>query len=49
MRLRLDLDTDPAGAGRRARWWAVVLGFLAVLGIEITFLATVAVLLIARL
>lgn len=35
MRLQFDLDTDPLGIGRRARWWAILLVLTVVIIFEL--------------
>ena len=38
MRFDFHLDTDPDGTGKRSRWWALVLGWSAVILAEVVVL-----------
>lgn len=42
MRLDFHLDTDPAGTGRRARWWALMLAWATLILAELSLLGLIA-------
>jgi hypothetical protein len=48
VRLDVHLDTDPGGAGGRARWWAVVLAFAVVILAEAVVLTVLVAAVLGR-